>query len=99
MELNEERNRDDVSDDNAPCELPDDQAREIDRRIALYRANPNDVVSWDEVKATIDQGTFKLADWQKEELDKRMETYDSALERGVTWEEFLEKLRSEQKKG
>ena len=93
--MDKEQGWDSVADDKSPHELTDAQAQEIDRRIALYRADPDDVVSWDEVKATIDQGTFELADWQKEELDRRMETYDNALERGVTWEEFLDSLKSD----
>lgn len=34
-------------------DLTDDQKREIDRRISSYEANPEDVMTWDEVKASV----------------------------------------------
>ena len=34
-------------------DLTDDQRREIDRRISSYEANPEDVMTWDEVKASV----------------------------------------------
>lgn len=39
-----------VSRDAAPA-LTEAQKMELDRRLADHLANPNDVVSWDEVKA------------------------------------------------
>lgn len=39
-----------VSRDAAPA-LTEAQKTELDRRLADHLANPNDVVSWDEVKA------------------------------------------------
>jgi len=33
--------------------LPEDQRIELDRRLAEHEANPNDVVPWDDVKASI----------------------------------------------
>ncbi len=35
------------------ADLTDEQKREIDRRISSYEANPEDVMTWDEVKASL----------------------------------------------
>jgi putative addiction module component (TIGR02574 family) len=35
------------------AELTDEQKQEIDRRISAYEANPEDVMTWDEVKASL----------------------------------------------
>ena len=34
-------------------DLTDAQKRELDRRISSYEANPEDVMTWDEVKASV----------------------------------------------
>lgn len=43
---------DGIVDRNAVPPLTEAQKTEIDRRIADHEANPDDVVSWDEVKAS-----------------------------------------------
>ena len=45
--------RDSIADDDAGPSLTDAQRAELDRRLADYAANPNDVVPWKEVKASI----------------------------------------------
>jgi putative addiction module component (TIGR02574 family) len=42
---------DDIVERNAVPPLTEAQITELDRRIADHEANPDDVVSWDEVKA------------------------------------------------
>jgi putative addiction module component (TIGR02574 family) len=42
---------DNIVERNAVPPLTEAQMAELDRRVAEHEANPNDVVSWDEVKA------------------------------------------------
>ena len=42
-----------ISVEQSVPDLTDDQKREIDRRISSYEANPEDVMTWDEVKASV----------------------------------------------
>jgi putative addiction module component (TIGR02574 family) len=42
-----------ISIEDSMPDLTDEQKREIDRRISAYEANPEDVMTWDEVKASI----------------------------------------------
>jgi putative addiction module component (TIGR02574 family) len=42
-----------ISIEDSIPDLTDEQKREIDRRISAYEANPEDVLTWDEVKASI----------------------------------------------
>jgi putative addiction module component (TIGR02574 family) len=42
---------DSLADDASPFPLTDAQRRELERRLAEYDANPDNVVSWEEVKA------------------------------------------------
>ena len=42
-----------ISIEDSIPDLTDEQKREIDRRISAYEANPEDVMTWDEVKASI----------------------------------------------
>ena len=92
----------DSVDDEVPYELTDAQKRELDRRMALYRANPEDVIPWEEVRARIPrkseegQGVDTITESERKEIDKRLETYDAAIERGLTWEEFKENLKREE---
>ena len=44
---------DSIPADSAAVPLTEAQRAELDRRIADHEANPNDVVSWEEVKASI----------------------------------------------
>jgi len=44
---------DSIAADSAAVPLTDAQRTELDRRIADHEANPNDVVSWEEAKASI----------------------------------------------
>ena len=44
---------DSIAADSANVPLTDAQRRELDRRIADHEANPDDVVSWEEAKASI----------------------------------------------
>jgi putative addiction module component (TIGR02574 family) len=44
---------DSLAEDSAAVPLTDAQRAELDRRIADHEANPSDVVSWEEVKASI----------------------------------------------
>ena len=39
-----------VEEDQDDFELTDAQKREIDRRLALYEANPDDVIPWETVR-------------------------------------------------
>lgn len=44
---------DSIAADSAAAPLTDAQRAELDRRIADHEANPNDVVPWQEIKASI----------------------------------------------
>lgn len=44
-----------ISADSASIPLPPGQREELDRRIADHEAKPDDVVSWDEVKSSLEQ--------------------------------------------
>ena len=44
---------DSIAEEDAATSLTDAQRAELDRRLAEYAANPNDVVPWKEVKASI----------------------------------------------
>lgn len=44
---------DNIVDHGAPPELTPAQKAELDRRIADYEANPDDLVPWSEVKAAV----------------------------------------------
>lgn len=46
---------DSISADESAIAVTDAQRAELDRRLADHEANPNDVVSWDEVRASLDQ--------------------------------------------
>ncbi len=40
-----------IDEQSEPIELNDELKRELDRRLAAHAANPDDVISWEEVKA------------------------------------------------
>ena len=44
---------DSIAGESAAMSLTDVQRAELDRRLADHEANPNDVVPWEEVKASI----------------------------------------------
>jgi len=44
---------DSIAEDSAAAPLTDAQRAELDRRLAEHEAHPEDVVSWEEVKASI----------------------------------------------
>lgn len=44
---------DSIAADSAAVPLTDAQRAELDRRIAEHEANPDDVVTWDEVRASL----------------------------------------------
>ena len=44
---------DSIAEESAATPLTDAQRAELDRRLADHDANPNDVVPWEEVKASI----------------------------------------------
>ena len=44
---------DSIAEDSAAVPLTDAQRAELDRRLADHEAHPDDVVSWDDVKASI----------------------------------------------
>jgi putative addiction module component (TIGR02574 family) len=44
--------RDSIAADSAAVPLTPEQTRELERRLAAHEANPDDVVPWDEVKAS-----------------------------------------------
>ena len=46
---------DSIAEDSADVPLTDAQRTELERRIADHEANPDDVVSWEEVKASISE--------------------------------------------
>ena len=45
---------DSIADSNADLPLTNTQRAELDRRLAEHEANPNDVVPWEDIKASID---------------------------------------------
>jgi putative addiction module component (TIGR02574 family) len=44
---------DSIADESAAAPLTDAQRAELDRRLADHEANPDDVVPWEDVKASI----------------------------------------------
>lgn len=44
---------DSIAEESAAASLTDAQRAALDRRLAEYAANPDDVVPWEDVKATI----------------------------------------------
>ena len=44
---------DSIAEESAATSLTDAQRTELDRRLAEYAANPNDVVPWEEIKTSI----------------------------------------------
>ena len=44
---------DSIAGDSAPWELTDDRKRDFARRIADLDAHPNDVLTWEEIKAGV----------------------------------------------
>ena len=46
---------DSIAADSAAVPLTPAQRTELDRRLADHEANPEDVISWDEVKSSLDQ--------------------------------------------
>jgi putative addiction module component (TIGR02574 family) len=44
---------DSIAEDSAAVPLTDAQRTELDRRLAEHEADPDDVVSWEEIKASI----------------------------------------------
>lgn len=44
---------DSIAEDNTAVPVTDAQREELDRRLAEHEARPDDVVPWEEVKATI----------------------------------------------
>ena len=44
---------DSIAADSAALPLTDAQRAELDRRLAEHEANPDDVVSWEDIKASI----------------------------------------------
>ena len=44
---------DSIAADEAAVPLTDAQKAELDRRLADHEANPDDVVSWEEIKASL----------------------------------------------
>ena len=44
---------DSIAEESAATSLSDAQRAELDRRLADYAANPNDVVPWEDVKTSI----------------------------------------------
>ncbi|MFO0336210.1 MAG: addiction module protein [Pseudomonadota bacterium] len=46
---------DSISADESAIPVTDAQRAELDRRLAEHEANPNDVVSWDEVRSSLNQ--------------------------------------------
>jgi putative addiction module component (TIGR02574 family) len=44
---------DSIAADQVYSDFTEEQKRELDRRIADYDANPDDVLTWEEVKASI----------------------------------------------
>ena len=48
---------DSVEEDQGDFELTDAQKREIDRRLAAYDANPDDVIPWETVRKRLQRKT------------------------------------------
>jgi putative addiction module component (TIGR02574 family) len=46
---------DSIAADSAAVPLTPAQRTELDRRLADHEANPEDVISWDELKSSLDQ--------------------------------------------
>jgi putative addiction module component (TIGR02574 family) len=46
---------DSIAADTGALELTEAQREELDRRLAAYDANPNDTITWEEVKQRIDK--------------------------------------------
>ena len=44
---------DSIAEDGAAVPLTDAQRAELDRRVAPYEAHPEDVVSWEDVKTSV----------------------------------------------
>lgn len=44
---------DSIAAEQACPDLTKEQQQELDRRIAAYEANPNEVMTWEEIKASI----------------------------------------------
>ena len=44
---------DSIAEESAATSLTEAQRTELDRRLAEYAANPNDVIPWDDIKASI----------------------------------------------
>ncbi len=44
---------DSIAEESAAASLTDAQRAELDRRLADHKSNPNDVVSWEDVKTSI----------------------------------------------
>ena len=44
---------DSIAEESAATSLTDAQRAELERRLADHEANPNDVIPWEEVKASI----------------------------------------------
>ena len=44
---------DSIAADSAALPLTDAQRAELDRRLAEHEANPDDVISWEDIKASI----------------------------------------------
>lgn len=51
---------DSIAEGSAAVPLTDAQHAELDRRLAEHEAHPEDVVSWEEVKASITTRTTRL---------------------------------------
>ena len=46
---------DSIADDNGIPKLTDDLRAEFDHRIAAYEADPGNVVSWEQIEASLDR--------------------------------------------
>ena len=46
---------DGIAEEPAAVRLSDAQKRELERRIAAYEASPDDVLTWEEVKASLQE--------------------------------------------
>ena len=44
---------DSIAEESAVTSLTEAQRTELDRRLAEYAANPNDVIPWEDIKASI----------------------------------------------
>jgi putative addiction module component (TIGR02574 family) len=44
---------DSIADEDAAASLTDAKRAELDRRLAEYATNPNDVIPWEDIKASI----------------------------------------------